>query len=143
MNNTGPKRNNVLKRYLEILCKCYSTGRFDGIFPFMSEDCIFDSQWVFDALNGKNKVIRYLNGKGETLRKHKCCPTCMVVRFTTYPAGKFAMLMIQTTGDEINRAIVDLQLDENDLISRIDLCIPQLYKFENVEGPFTGFDATV
>jgi hypothetical protein len=45
------------------------------------------------------------------------------------------MLMRQQLEEELVSVLVDMQLDENDLISRIDLCMPELFKFERYTGP--------
>ena len=40
------------------------------------------------------------------------------------------MYMNQTLTDKENGVIADLTLDGSDLISRIDLCMPQLFNFK-------------
>ena len=95
------------------------------------------------------------------MRKSACCPECTVVKLIGninkienadihlnggeaqrasfglyYEDGKLAMLMSQRLNGEVNSVIVDMQLDENDMISRIDLCMPELFKFEHFAGPF-------
>ncbi len=47
-----------------------------------------------------------------------------------YPEGKLCMYMNQTLTDKENGVIADLTLDGSDLISRIDLCMPQLFNFK-------------
>lgn len=158
---TDSNKNETLKGYLETLCKCYSTGRFENLFPLLADDCVFESQWVLTPNTGKSAVVDYFQGKGATLRKNNCCPTCTIVEFVGnlntiknaevhlnggeaqraslglwYPDGKLAMLMCQTLNDVTNGVIVDLQLDENDLISQIDLCMPELFNFKHFAGPF-------
>lgn len=150
-----------LKKYLEILCKCYSIGKFDALFPFLSEDCVFESQWVLTPNIGKTTIVDYFKGKESTLRKNNSCPICTIVELIgnlnpiknaevhlngreeqrasvglLYPDGKLAMLMCQTLNNQTNSVIVDLQLDEDDYISRIDLCMPELFDFKLFDGPF-------
>lgn len=158
---TDSQKKEILKGYLETLCKCYSSGRFENLFPLLADDCVFESQWVLTPNTGKAAVVDYFIGKGATLRKNNCCPTCTIVEFVgslntiknaevhlnggetqrasfglLYPEGKLAMLMCQTLKDVTNGVIVDLQLDENDCISRIDLCMPELFNFKHFAGPF-------
>lgn len=47
-----------------------------------------------------------------------------------YPEGKLCMYMNQALNDKENGVIADLTLDGSDLISRIDLCMPQLFNFK-------------
>ena len=76
---TDSSKNEILKGHLETLCKCYSTGRFDNLFPLLADDCVFESQWVLTPNTGKAAVVDYFLGKGATLRKNDCCPTCTIV----------------------------------------------------------------
>lgn len=136
---TDSEKNEILRQYLETLCKCYSTGRFENLYPLLADDCVFESQWVLTPNVGKPAIVDYFQGKGATLRKNNCCPICTIVEFIGnvntiknaevhlnggeaqrasfglwYPEGKLAMLMCQTLKDKTNGVIVDLQLDEND-----------------------------
>ena len=158
---TDSEKNEILRQYLETLCKCYSTGRFENLYTLLADDCVFESQWVLTPNVGKPAIVDYFQGKGATLRKNNCCPICTIVEFIGnvntiknaevhlnggeaqrasfglwYPEGKLAMLMCQTLKDKTNGVIVDLQLDENDAISRIDLCMPELFNFKHFDGPF-------
>lgn len=158
---TNSKKNDVLFEHLKVLCEGYSTGRFDSLFPLLAEDCIFESQWVLTPHKGKAETIDYLTGKGVSMRKSNCCPKCTIIKLVGninkienaeihlnggeaqrasfglwYPDGKLAMLMCQHLNGERNFVVVDMQLNENDLISRIDLCMPELFKFEHYAGPF-------
>ena len=158
---TNSKKNDVLFEHLKVLCEGYSTGRFDSLFPLLAEDCVFESQWVLTPHKGKAETIDYLTGKGATLRKNRTFPECTIVKFVGnintvknadihlnggeakqgslglwYADNKLAMLMCQRLNGELISVIVDIQLDENDLISRIDLCMPELFKFEHYAGPF-------
>ena len=159
---TDSKKNDILFEHLKVLCIGYSTGNFEGLFPLLSDDCVFESQWVLTPNTGKDAVIEYFTGKGATLQKNGTCPECTIVKFIGnvnmirnadihlngeeskhgslglwYPENKLAMLMCQHLNGEVISVIVDIQLDGNDLISRIDLCDPAFFKFEHYAGPFT------
>lgn len=152
---TDNSKNDILLKHLSVLCECYSTGRFDALFPLLSDEIIFESQWVFEPLVGRADVEYYFTGKGETLRNQNCCPRCEIVELIGninmisnadvhingeeaktssfglwYPEGKLCMYMNQTLTDKENGVIADLTLDGSDLISRIDLCMPQLFNFK-------------
>ena len=158
---TDSRKNEILFKYLKILCESYSTGRFESLFPHLSDECVFESQWVLTPNTGKAAVIDYFTNKGATLRRTGSCPECTVVELVgnlnmiknadvhlnggeshrgsvglLYPDGKLAMLMCQQSNGELISVLVDLQLNENDLISRIDLCMPELFNFKHYAGPF-------
>lgn len=157
---TDSRKNDVLLEYFKVLGNGYSTGDFNSLFPFLSEECVFESQWVLTPNSGKNEVINYLINKGTTLRESGSFPKCTIVKLIgninmiknadihlngdeaqrgsfglLYPDGKLAMLMCQQLKEELVSVLVDIQLDENDLISRIDLCMPELFKFERYTRP--------
>ena len=162
---TDSSKNTVLYDRLKTLCKCYSFGQFEALFPYLSDSCVFESQWVLSAMTEKGTIMDYLTGKGETLRRANCCPKCMIVELIGnlnmiknadvhinggkpqraslglwYPEGKLAMLMRQETNGQNVSVLVDIQLDENDLISRIDLCMPELFRFRRFAGLFDSDD---
>lgn len=158
---TDSSKNEILFKYLKILCESYSTGRFESLFPHLSDECVFESQWVLTPNTGKDAVVDYFTHKGATLRRTGSCPECTIVELVGnlntiknadihlnggeakrgsfglwYPDGKLAMLMCQHSNGELISVLVDMQLDENDLISRIDLCMPELFNFKHYAGPF-------
>lgn len=164
--HTDSSKNDVLSKYLTVLGNCYSTGVFDELFPLLAEDAVMESQWVLEPNTGKDAVVGYYTGKGKTLRAHNCCPHCWLIQLVGnmnkvdnaelhvnggaasrgsvalfYPDGKYAMFMAQTLNDVTNGVVVDLTLDESDMIARIDLCMPELFKFEIVQSVDATIDA--
>ncbi len=158
---TDSSKNDVLKKYLRVLCKCYSVGRFERLFPLLSEECVFESQWVLTPNEGKDAVVEYFTNKGTALQRSNSCPECIIVELVGnlnpiedaelyvngsvtqrgsfglfYPDGKLAMLMSQQQKGGMFSVLVDLQLDEQDMISRIDLCMPELFRYKYFDGPF-------
>lgn len=159
---TDSSKNQILYEYLKVLCVSYSTGKFEELFPLLSDECVFESQWVLTPNTGKETVIDYFTKKGATLRRTGSCPECTIVELVGnlntiknadihlnggearrgsvglwYPDGKLAMLMRQKSNGEVISVLVDMQLDENDMISRIDLCMPELFNFKHYDGPFS------
>ncbi len=158
---TDGSKNDILYKYLKVLCQCYSSGDFEPLFPLLAEDCVFESQWVLTPNTGKDAVIYYFEGKGETLRRTGAFPECTIVELVGnlnrlenvdvhlnggeaqkasvglwYPDGKLAMLMCQYLNGETIAVLVDMQLDESVQIARIDLCMPELFRFRHFDGPF-------
>ena len=149
---------NLLLKYLQIVGSCYATGDFEPLFPYLSDDCVWESQWRLTPETGKETVINYFTKKGETLRKTGSFPKWMVVEFVDnmnpvraqlkgknidssrptrvalfYEEGKLALFMAQDLDDVTNASIVDLTIDDNNLIKRIDICMPELFKFVKYE----------
>ena len=144
-------------RLFDVLCaleKGYRTGDFGELFPFLAQDCVMESQWVLTPNIGYDAVVSYFTGKGKTLAKNDCFPDCSIVELVgncnpmenatvivngketgmssaglMYTPGKLCMLMEQTINDETNGVIVDVMLDEAGMIKRIDLCMPEMFKY--------------
>ena len=159
---TDSSKNDILYLYLKVLSRCYSTGYFDELFPLLSEDAVMESQWVLQPNTGKAAVMDYYTNKGRAFRNSNSCPNCSIIRLIgsmntmknvrinvngtetfgslglLYDDGKYAMYMSQTVNDVTNGVVVDLSLDDNDMISRIDLCMPQLFNFEVVTDDDEG-----
>ena len=115
--------------------------------------CVFETQWRVDPEVGKDAVMAYFTGKGKTLRAHNVCPTCDLIEFIgdcnplqntemlfngkphhgtfvlMYEPNKLALRMRQRLNGQVNHIIVDLTLNGQDQIRRIDLCMPELYRY--------------
>ena len=149
--------NKLLYKYCDILGQCYTTGDFSDIFPYLAEDCVWESQWRLSPETGKEAVEKYFINKGLTLQKTGSFPRYLIVEFIDelnlienteakvngqesiasvgllYEAGKIALFMAQTLEDITNGMIIDLTLDERQQISRINFCMPELFKFKKYE----------
>ena len=45
---------------LGLLIECYNKNDFLPLRPYLSDDCKYTSQWVFDEMVGGNKICDYL-----------------------------------------------------------------------------------
>lgn len=147
----------LLLKYLKLVGSCYATGDFEPLFPYLSEDCVWESQWRLTPETGKETVKNYFIKKGAILQESGRFPKWMVVEFIDninpiksniirgsksehasvglfYEAGKLALFMSQDLNDTRNAMILDLTIDEKKLIKRIDLCMPELFKFQKYEA---------
>lgn len=154
-------RAELLEKYLKTICKCYSSGVFFPLFRFLADDCAFESQWVLTPNVGKESISKYLDAKGKLMRTHGCCPTCEIVQLvgnvcaldnagihlngmetefgsyaSLYNAGKLVVLMEQDLDYETNGVIIDIRLNDDGMISRINLRMPELFKYTPFAGPF-------
>ena len=144
-------------KYLTLIGSCYATGDFEPLFPYLSSDCVWESQWRLTPENGKHEVMNYFRKKGEILRASGAFPKWMIVQFIDsvnyihganikagkkpwetasvglfYTPGELALFMSQDLDDYSNAMIGRITV-KDDLISRIDLCMPELFKFEKYE----------
>ena len=95
--------------------------------------------------------MKYFQEKGATMREYNVCPKTKLVELVgdmapvtaevtvgeeepamgkvglLYEPGRLALFMSQRLDDETNAVIVLIRVNEDDLITRIDLCIPQLF----------------
>ncbi|SFO17470.1 hypothetical protein SAMN05216351_10438 [Pseudobutyrivibrio sp. JW11] len=148
----------ILYKYCEIMAKCYSTGNFTEIYPFLSDDCVWESQWRLTPEEGKDAVVRYFTNKGRILQESKSFPQTLIVEFVdninlmdeaamktkegiqhgklglVYETGKIALFMAQELNDVTNGMILDFTLNDDNLIKRIDICMPELFKFKKYDA---------
>ena len=144
-------------KYLTLIGSCYATGDFEPLFPYLTSDCVWESQWRLTPESGKHEVTRYFRKKGEILKASGAFPKWMVVKFIDsvnpvhganiktgkksrgkasvgllYTPGELALFMSQDL-DDYSNAVIGRITVKDDLISRIDLCMPELFKFEKYE----------
>lgn len=93
----------------------YETGNFENVEAYLTEESVFESQWVMEPLTGRADIMAYLRGKGETLKKQDAFA---VGTFVITPEGPILRL-IQDDNDSV--AVVT-ELDDEGLVARIDLC---------------------
>lgn len=57
----------ALDHCLTVLASGYQTGCFDALRPLLAEDCVWESQWRFGVVNGRDAVMEYYTQKGEAM----------------------------------------------------------------------------
>ena len=142
-------------KYLDLISDGYEKGDFAPLFPYLAEDCVLESQWVLTPNEGYDAVVSYLTKKGETLKESGSFPTCYIQELVGnintikdvdinvcgekkhgsaglyYPCGELCLLMEQTIDEKKNGVILRIKLNENEKISRIDLCMPELFQYRD------------
>ena len=145
----------LIYEYLEIISDGYEKGDFEPLFPYLAEDCVFESQWVLTPNTGYEAVVSYLTSKGKTLKESGSFPSCYIQELVGnintvkdidinvngekqhgsvglhYPSGELCLLMRQDIDDKTNDVILRIKLNDNEKISRIDLCMPELFKYRD------------
>ena len=127
--------DNRLYDVLSTLKDGYMTGNFEALFPYLDEDCVFESQWVFTPLTGYKAVTEYFTRKGHTLIQSSAFPECSIAEMidwsaqTIEDAKKLCLEMKQTINHQENAVLVIVTLNQSGMVERIDLCAPELYKY--------------
>ena len=147
--------NELCVKYLSLIGSCYATGDFEPLFPYLSSDCVWESQWRLTPEVGKYTVEKYFRKKGSILKQTGSFPKWMIVELVDnmnpmrhtnivvngeekqnvsfamwYRAGELALFMDQLlASDEHALSLMRIQLDSSDLIQRMDMCMPELFKF--------------
>jgi hypothetical protein len=92
------------------------------LIPLLDEDCVYESQYVFDALRGKESVVEYFRGKLKTIKeagKNAEVFAQLGTMREIYP-GRPCVLMAQ--GDHEKPTGLVLFQTEGEKIKRIDMC---------------------
>lgn len=151
------KQNDTIIR---AIYTAYTTGRFDVLFPLMTDDYEHISFWVTEVLRGKKKAQEYYAGKGETLRKSRNYARGVLVRILSAPdrvrprgvfkngtqvledaaflhrndAGKTAVLLGQMVNGEIIRTLVVPTITEDGKLRQLLITEPKLFRLERIES---------
>ena len=148
MTEGTPEQNEVLYPCLLALGKGYETGCFDDFYPYLADECEKTSQWTYETVYGKENVIEYFREKVELSRKSGGRAQTRVVELVNhmnpvpmgddhpgaslalfYSEGKLCLYLTQFIHDEIVRVIVDVDMDEDNKVQAICLCMPELFRF--------------
>lgn len=121
---------------LEALKRGYETGDFSILFPYLSDDCVFDTSWRRFTIVGKDAVSKYFFAKGNSIAMTKAFPECQYVSETDETESKtrkakYALRLTQTLGKSANTAYANVTVDNNGLVNRILLVDPLCFECEN------------
>lgn len=152
---TRLEKDAVVFEYLRVLRDSYEEGDFSNFFEFLADDCVFESQWVLTPHTGIADIKGYLSGKGETLKKSGNFPSGYIAELVGninvikdakvsingkeqtasfglhYDSGEICLILTQTIDDKENETVVRMQLNDEYKISRIDLCMPELFEYRS------------
>lgn len=140
-----------LYNVLCILEDAYEDGDFTEFVTLLAEDCIYESMWVLEPLCGRDAVTNHLLGKGKSIQRSGAYPRCWIEEFVgsmnpisnadislngekkygtvalAYEPGKFCLMLEQKLDGKTNEMLIDLKLTEDGMVSRMDLCMPELF----------------
>ena len=147
-------------RIAKMIADAYTTGDFEPLFPLMTEDYEHHSFWVFEPMRGKATVLPYYRGKGNALKRSRRKIKARLVRtvdpamkqipgavhingeepkphtrtFLWTPAGQILVLMEQETDDgDVNTCVAVPTLNDDGMLTRLTITVPELYNFEPIE----------
>jgi len=124
---------NDIKDAAILYATCWNQIIFADWFENLSDDCTYSSQYVFESLNGREKIIEYLSGKIDTIKKsgHRVKAKLATLKHGASlnpPPGTPCVAMYQGDSEDIS-AIVFFEV-KNGKIFKYDLCMPELYTVE-------------
>jgi len=102
--------------------KTWSSFDCTDFLNLLADDACYESQWVFDKLEGKEAIAEYLIGKLKTV---KASDNKVRAELGMAKSGKDCVYMYQGKGKHV-KAVVFFDVVDNQ-IKRYDLCIPQIY----------------
>lgn len=148
---TRLERNMQLYNVLRILEDAYEDGDFTEFVTLLAEDCVYESMWVLEPLRGREAVTNHLLGKGKSIQRSGAYPRCWIEEFVgsmnpisnaninlngekkygtvalAYESGKYCLMLEQELDGKTNEMLIDLKLTEDGKVSRMDLCMPELF----------------
>ena len=117
-----------MRDLLGLLIECYNKNDFLPLRPFLSEDCRYNSQWVFDEMVGGDKICDYLIAKSKRIAETNCYVSAKRITILNPYSGQEAALLFQG-GEELPSCIVIIKNDAEQ-ITQIDICMPELFAYE-------------
>jgi hypothetical protein len=117
-----------MKSELELItevAKSWNNLNISFLEPILAEDFVYNSQWVFDEMKGKQAYLKYISGKFlaiiEGIEK-KGNKIIAEIGYCTYGyPGKPCIVLTQTTYEKIQSVTLLIEA-ENNVITKMDLC---------------------
>ncbi len=108
------------------LAEAWNTLSVSPLDVVFDENVVYESQWVFSTLNGKQSVLNYLEGKFSTIGTKAAKGSVEAkIGFLDGDPEQPCILLTQKAGDEIQKVSILIETVDS-LITRIDLCgIPE------------------
>ncbi|MGO9614363.1 MAG: hypothetical protein ACLPX5_15205 [Dissulfurispiraceae bacterium] len=122
-----------MKQAAELYIDAWNKMDFSQFFQALDDDCRYNSQYVFDEMDSKARIVDYFKGKIKTIKKSKSNVIAKLARLKRGASlepepGSYCAAVYQDDLETI-AAVVFLDV-ENGKINRINLCMPELYKVE-------------
>lgn len=145
----------LYEKYLTVIANCYINKNFEELYPLLAEDIVWESNWVLEPRKGYDTVVSYYKNKQEQLanstwRTYHCLvetldPFKNPNKSTRDANGNRVMLFHDTgllldyclqvsdTGEKSDM-IIQIKINDDNKISRIDMCIPTLFNYKKYKS---------
>lgn len=121
----------ALKAYASMM----NTLETDSLAQFLSPDLRYNSQWVFEEIQGKKEYLDYMGAKFESVTASGKGPYAEIGELAEYPLGHCVILAQGSIDNLIATVLVGIK---NGLIARIDMCaVPDPYAAKRT-GEYPG-----
>jgi hypothetical protein len=111
-------------KYLELLAKSWNNLDISFIEPVLSENVIYESQWILIPLTGKDSVMSFLISKFDSIKEAVLSNDMLILAETaqfTEANNRPCIVLTQAHDNEIRRVTVLIKI-QSDRIQRIDVC---------------------
>jgi hypothetical protein len=141
-NSSDPSHAEALVRY----ARAYNLLEIDWLEDVLHPEVTYESQSVFDVLEGRERVLHYLSGKLQTLKKHGDSCLCRA-ELAEASRGEYCVRLYQKSG-EMDRSfhrnpvgLMEIKVDADGLITTFFLCtvVPSPSSARG-SGVFPGLD---
>ena len=118
---------------LEALIRGYESGDFTPFYTFLAEDCVWQSEWVEEPVEGREKVMAYYEKKAAITRNSR--RSSMHYFLVEIPELEdLGILMASSYLEKEGGVLLTLDLNEEGMVTGIDLDMPELYDFSRYAG---------
>jgi|SRR5208283_2942991 len=124
-----------MKKAVELYIDAWNKMDFTQLFQVLDDNCRYNSQYVFDEMESKARIVDYFKGKIKTIKKSKSKVMAKLARLKRGASldpipGSYCAAVYQDDPETI-AAVVFLEVEKGKIIN-INLCMPALYKVELV-----------
>lgn len=118
----------MISTLLDKLKSCYEANDFSDIRDYLSPECVFSAQWVLDDISGAEAVEAYFVQIAKNIAQANAVPTAEV-KHALSPVDADVLVLTQTNGTHTGQCIIMIG-ESGGKISSIEMCMPELFTFE-------------
>jgi len=111
----------------QAIAKGYRTGDFTDFIPYLTDETVFESHWVFVPMEGKKEISKYLVNKGKAFIQYGCKMETQIVKCIN-GVGGVVVKQILSNG-ETDDMFIQLSFNNEGKLARVDLNPTGFYRF--------------
>ena len=119
------EKEEIWIKLLNIIADAYETGNFDNMFSYLSEDCVWESQWVIKPKVGINNLKEYYYKKGKMIKESHSFCKCEIFKCSNMSG--LNILVEQEVNNETIQSVITIKINNEEKISRIDISHSEFY----------------